>query len=48
MAPFGRFVELGKADIIANNGLPMQAFAKNVSFIVVNIDFAVDHKPRLI
>ncbi|OSS44778.1 hypothetical protein B5807_10515 [Epicoccum nigrum] len=24
------------------------AFAKNVSFIVVNIDFAVDHKPRLI
>jgi acyl transferase domain-containing protein/NADPH:quinone reductase-like Zn-dependent oxidoreductase len=48
MAPFGRFVELGKADIIANNGLPMQAFAKNVSFIAVNIDFAVDHKPRLI
>ncbi|KAG9201298.1 hypothetical protein G6514_005846 [Epicoccum nigrum] len=48
MAPFGRFVELGKADIIANNGLPMQAFAKNVSFIAVDIDFAVDHKPRLI
>jgi NADPH:quinone reductase-like Zn-dependent oxidoreductase len=48
MAPFGRFVELGKADIIANNGLPMQVFAKNVSFIAVNIDFAVDHKPQLI
>jgi NADPH:quinone reductase-like Zn-dependent oxidoreductase len=48
MAPFGRFVELGKADIIANNGLPMQAFAKNVSFIAVNIDYAVDHNPRLI
>ncbi|KAF1951581.1 ketoacyl-synt-domain-containing protein [Byssothecium circinans] len=48
MAPFGRFVELGKADIIANNSLPMQSFAKNVSFIAVNIDFAVDHKPQLI
>ncbi|KAF2706215.1 ketoacyl-synt-domain-containing protein [Pleomassaria siparia CBS 279.74] len=48
MAPFGRFVELGKADIIANNGLPMMSFAKNVSFIAINIDYAVDHNPRLI
>lgn len=36
MASFGRFVELGKADVIADNDLPMQAFARTVSFIAVN------------
>ncbi|KAI1108641.1 hypothetical protein F5Y14DRAFT_435490 [Nemania sp. NC0429] len=32
IAPYGRFVEIGKADILANSSLPMACFAKNVSF----------------
>ncbi|KAI1340369.1 hypothetical protein F5Y15DRAFT_423306 [Xylariaceae sp. FL0016] len=32
VAPYGRFVEIGKADIMANSSLPMACFAKNVSF----------------
>lgn len=32
VAPFGRFIEIGKKDIIASNPLPMAPFAHNVSF----------------
>ena len=32
IAPFGRFIEIGKKDIIASNALPMAQFARNVSF----------------
>ncbi|XXG94164.1 hypothetical protein Hte_000416 [Hypoxylon texense] len=37
VAPLGRFVEIGKADIMANSGLPMAALAKNISFCVVDL-----------
>jgi acyl transferase domain-containing protein/NADPH:quinone reductase-like Zn-dependent oxidoreductase len=33
IAPFGRFVEIGKKDILENSSLPMSLFAKNASFI---------------
>ncbi|WDK19629.1 KR domain-containing protein [Colletotrichum graminicola] len=42
IAPFGRFVDIGKADIIANNMLPMGPFDKNVTFAAV--DLVVVHK----
>ncbi|KAK4160344.1 hypothetical protein QBC43DRAFT_359689 [Cladorrhinum sp. PSN259] len=32
VAPFGRFIEIGKKDIIAGNALPMAQFMRNVSF----------------
>ncbi|KAK2603644.1 hypothetical protein QQS21_004225 [Conoideocrella luteorostrata] len=32
IAPFGRFIEIGKKDIISGNALPMAQFARNVSF----------------
>ncbi|KAE8150558.1 hypothetical protein BDV25DRAFT_172048 [Aspergillus avenaceus] len=32
VAPYGHFIEIGKADIQANSSLPMSGFAKNVSF----------------
>lgn len=32
VAPFGRFIEIGKKDIIASKSLPMAQFARNVSF----------------
>lgn len=37
ISPFGRFVELGKADVLANNGLEMKHFLANASFALVNV-----------
>ncbi|KAG8416838.1 putative secondary metabolism biosynthetic enzyme [Metarhizium acridum] len=37
IAPFGRFIEIGKADIGANTSLPMAYFAKNVTFAAVDL-----------
>ncbi|KAF2679797.1 KR-domain-containing protein [Lentithecium fluviatile CBS 122367] len=37
VAPYGRFVELGKADIKANSSLPMACFANNVYFSAVDL-----------
>ncbi|KAI0006642.1 hypothetical protein F4779DRAFT_629681 [Xylariaceae sp. FL0662B] len=37
IAAYGRFVELGKADISRNSALPMAGFAKNVSFAAVDL-----------
>jgi NADPH:quinone reductase-like Zn-dependent oxidoreductase len=37
VAPYGRFIEIGKADIHANTALPMECFAPNVSFSAVDL-----------
>lgn len=37
VAPYGRFIEIGKADIRANSSLPMGNFAKNVTFAAVDM-----------
>ena len=43
LAPLGRFVELGKADIESpRKGLPMGPFANNVSFHSVSLDVVMD------
>jgi len=33
IAPYGRFVEIGKKDIMKNSNLPMYIFRQNASFI---------------
>ncbi|MCJ1263260.1 hypothetical protein MMC22_003130 [Lobaria immixta] len=33
LAPYGRFIEIGKKDILSNSSLPMYPFRKNASFI---------------
>lgn len=38
LAPFGRLVELGKADIGMNNSLPLGEFERNLSFIAFDYD----------
>jgi acyl transferase domain-containing protein/NADPH:quinone reductase-like Zn-dependent oxidoreductase/NAD(P)-dependent dehydrogenase (short-subunit alcohol dehydrogenase family)/acyl carrier protein len=38
LAPYGRFIEIGKKDIVENAGLPMKAFNRNVSFAGIDID----------
>ncbi|KAI0415149.1 polyketide synthase PksD [Xylaria grammica] len=37
VAPYGRFIEIGKADIHANAPLPMASFARNVTFAAVDL-----------
>ncbi|KAK3324470.1 fatty acid synthase S-acetyltransferase [Cercophora scortea] len=37
MAPFGRFLEVGKKDILSFANLPMHPFAKNVSFTAIDL-----------
>ena len=37
IAPFGRFVEIGKADIEANASLPMACFAKSATFAAMDL-----------
>ena len=44
IAPYGRFVEIGKKDIAANSKLPMASFAKNAAFI--GFDFSTLRKER--
>lgn len=38
IADFGRFVEIGKRDILRNAGLDMEPFIRSVSFIAFNLD----------
>ena len=48
MAPFGRFIELGKADVESNSKLPLSSFANNVSFSAVAVDYMCAKRPDLV
>lgn len=47
MAPFGRFVELGKSAIDDHESINMRLFAKNLSFTSVDFDRLICRKPEL-
>lgn len=49
VAPFGRFVELGKRDFTINTRLEMQNFAKNISFtgLDVPLDSHIEDKRQI-
>ncbi len=47
LAPFGTFVEVGKADIYGNSKLPLKRFGENISFHVVDLDRLMAQKPKL-
>jgi 1-acyl-sn-glycerol-3-phosphate acyltransferase len=42
LAPRGRFLEIGKADIYRNNDLPLEAFRRNLSFVAIQVDTLCD------
>lgn len=48
LAPFGRFVELGKRDIVQNSRLEMGHFDKNVSFSSVDLTLIIAKRPALL
>ncbi|KAK2781485.1 Type I Iterative PKS [Onygenales sp. PD_12] len=47
IAPFGRFVEIGKRDIVRNTRLEMIHFDRNVSFASVDLTLVADKRPQL-
>ncbi|KAL0256846.1 Type I Iterative PKS [Diplodia seriata] len=46
LAPFGRFVEIGKRDVTANAGLEMGAFAECRSFAALDLTLLASERPR--
>jgi NAD(P)-dependent dehydrogenase (short-subunit alcohol dehydrogenase family)/acyl carrier protein len=43
----GRFIEVGKKDIAEDNGLPMRAFNRNLTFASVDVDRLSKERPDL-
>ncbi|CBF75165.1 uncharacterized protein ANIA_03887 [Aspergillus nidulans FGSC A4] len=48
IAPFGRFLELGKKDILSNHDLPMRQFERNASFHAIDLNEARKYRPELL
>ncbi len=48
LAPYGRFVEIGKRDITENNGLPMQQFNNNITFHGIDVDRLMMERPQVV
>ena len=47
LAPFGRFIELGKSDIYRNHKLSMERLGENISYFVVDVDRFAAQKPEM-
>jgi NADPH:quinone reductase-like Zn-dependent oxidoreductase len=48
IAPYGRFLEIGKRDIIANNSLPMLPFLRNVTYSAIDLSDLITERPHLL
>ena len=48
VAPFGRFVELGKRDFVANTAIGLRALKDNVSYFAVDADQLLRVKPAMV
>ncbi|KAI2086823.1 hypothetical protein LOZ36_003157 [Ophidiomyces ophidiicola] len=48
LAPFGRFIEIGKKDLIAGGKLDMSPFLRNITFAGVDLLSLAEHKPRIV
>lgn len=47
LAPFGRFIEIGKRDITSNTRLEMAKFAHNCTFSSVDLTLVADQRPKI-
>ncbi|MDJ1018019.1 MAG: type I polyketide synthase [Paracoccaceae bacterium] len=48
LAPFGRFVELGKRDFVANTAIGLRALKNNISYFAVDADQLLHHRPETV
>ena len=47
LAPFGRFLELGKQDFYSNTGIGLRALKENISYHGIDVDQLMEHRPEL-
>ena len=47
IAPLGRFVEIGKADLVQNSYLEMKKFLGSVTFACVDLTVVAEYKPQI-
>jgi acyl transferase domain-containing protein/acyl carrier protein len=48
MAPLGRFVEIGKRDIVQNIRMPMLAFNRNLTYTAIDLDRFMGESPEVL
>ncbi|MCG6883121.1 MAG: SDR family NAD(P)-dependent oxidoreductase, partial [Silicimonas sp.] len=48
LAPFGRFIELGKRDFVANTAIGLRALKNNISYFAVDADQLLRHRPEAV
>jgi NADPH:quinone reductase-like Zn-dependent oxidoreductase/acyl carrier protein len=48
LAPYGRFLEIGKRDIYQNSPLGLEPFKKNLSFFAIDLARIVEERPALV
>lgn len=48
LKPFGRFIELGKRDYVANTELGLRPFRRNLTYFGVDVDQLLAHDPRMV
>jgi acyl transferase domain-containing protein/NADPH:quinone reductase-like Zn-dependent oxidoreductase/acyl carrier protein len=48
LKPFGRFVELGKRDYVANTELGLRPFRRNLTYFGVDVDQLLVHNPAVV
>lgn len=48
LAPYGRFVELGKTDIYQNHSVELSPFRRNLSFFAFDLDRMMAEKPAFV
>lgn len=47
LAPFGRFLELGKQDFYLNTGIGLRVLKENISYHGIDVDQLLAHRPEL-
>ncbi|WEW54612.1 hypothetical protein PRK78_000032 [Emydomyces testavorans] len=48
VAPFGRFIEIGKKDSVAGGKIDMSPFLRNITFAGVDLLALAEHKPNIV
>ncbi|QDV67061.1 Phthiocerol synthesis polyketide synthase type I PpsC [Rosistilla carotiformis] len=48
LAPFGRFLEIGKIDVYGNSKIGLQALRNNISYFVIDLAQHLEHRPAFI
>jgi thioester reductase-like protein len=48
LAPFGRFLEIGKIDIYKNSKIGLEALKNNISYFVIDLAQHLERKPELV